>query len=237
MKGIRSCFIMAVLLLAMTWTAGAQETPQSWGVGGYVDYNLPIFGLRDWFSGGLQGGVVLTYVFRPRLAMELEAHYAKYRHGKLEDRPFVWPVDNQSHASPNASNSMRFRTFLANWLIPLGGNERGFGRGRTVPYFTVGAGFYDYANKISGLIFPGQRVKPLNENLLLEPVKDTRTALGVNLGFGAEIPAGKRMGVDLRGRYNFILGQIRPMTAWNLDEVFLLQLLDVSVRFKIHFSR
>jgi hypothetical protein len=41
--------------------------------------------------------------------------------------------------------------------------------------------------------------------------------------------------LDVRGRYHFILSELRPYDAWGLDKAFPLQMMDLSAGFKFYF--
>ena len=98
----------------------------------------------------------------------------------------------------------------------------------------LGAGFYAYQDRISGLIYPGQQGASLNPDLLIEPREDAHTSLGVNLGVGMAVVHG-HFGLDVRARYHLILGDLRPMEAWGLKSVFPMGMVDVRTAFKFYF--
>jgi opacity protein-like surface antigen len=216
----------------------SQETTGRWGVGTFVDYNRATFQLKDWYaSGRSQVGGVFTYVASSKVTVEVEYHRSRFDHGSLEKRTFTWTVDNKPYASPNAVSKMKLNSFLVNTLIHKG-SSRIVGSGNYSPYLTVGIGFYDYKTDVRGLIYPGQKTAPLNMGLLLEPFSDTQTALGANFGIGVEAFIFENIAVDLRGRYNVLLGELRPMEAWGLKgQTFPMQFWNLRAGVKFYFKR
>ena len=225
-----------VLLISASVTSG-QESAGRWGVGAFMDYNRAMFKLKDWYSDGRsQVGVVFAYVASPKVNLEVEYHRSRFDHGSLESRPFTWTVDNKPYTSPNAVSKMRINSFLVNASI-RGGKSQVHRSGSYSPYLTVGTGFYDYKTDVRGLIYPGQRTAPLNTGLLLEPFSDTQTALGANIGLGVEAFIFDNISVDLRGRYNVLLGELRPMEAWGLKgQTFPLQFWNLRAGIKFYFK-
>jgi opacity protein-like surface antigen len=86
---------------------------------------------------------------------------------------------------------------------------------------------------VSGLLWPGQKNALTQE---LESFTDQRYALGFNAGLGVEAFVIDNVAVDLRGRYNFVIGQLRPLEDWGLSETFPLQLLDIGAGIKFYFG-
>ena len=165
--------------------------------------------------------------------MEFEYHHAKLTEGKIEGRAFTWGVDKKKYLSPEAQSRLNLNGFLMNALVRL---REGSGSGvELAPYIAVGAGVYDYQDRISGLIYPGQKVAPLDPELLIEPRQDDHTALGANFGLGMTVIQG-HFGLDVRARYHMILGDLRPMEAWGLESVFPMGMVDVRTTFKIYFQ-
>ena len=75
------------------------------------------------------------------------------------------------------------------------------------------------------------------KSLLLEAFSDTRTALGVNVGFGVEGFIFDNISVDLRGRYNVLLGELRPMEAWGIEgQTFPMQFWNVRAGMRFYFK-
>ena len=230
--------VVVALLLSSTGVAYGQGEVGSWGVGAFLDYNRSLFKMKDWFADG-QGkvGVVFTYVVGPKVSVEVEYGRSRFTNGSLEERAFTWGVDGKDYLSPGAVSQMTLNNFLVNGIIRRTGAEV-LRQGSYASYVTVGAGFYDYATDVRNLIYPGQKTAPLDRGLKLEPFSDTRTALGVNAGLGVEGFVFNNMSVDLRLRYNVLLGELRPMEAWGINgQTFPMQFWNVRGGVRFYFSR
>ena len=77
----------------------------------------------------------------------------------------------------------------------------------------------------------------LDPGVHLEPFSDKRTTLGASIGLGLEAFILDNVSLDLRGRYNFVLGQLRPMETWGIDEGIWLQFFDIGTGLKFYFER
>ncbi len=236
-KGVLGCLTVALLLVSVGGVYG-QSASGSWGVGTFLDYNRSMFKLKDWYEDGRGTvGVVFTYVVGPKVSVEVEYHRSKFDNGSLEDRMFTWGPDGKDYASPDAVSKMQMNGFLVNGIIRGKGAEV-LRKGSYEPYLTVGAGFYDYSTDVSGLIYPGQKTAPIDPTLKLDAFSDTRTALGVNAGFGVEGFIFDNISVDLRARYNVFLGELRPMEAWGIEgQTFPMQYWNVRGGMRFYFSR
>ena len=228
-------FVVPVLLLATATAAFSQDVVGSWGVGAFVGYNRSMFKLDEWYQDGKTGvGGVFVYVVNPKTSVEVEYHRSRWSDGELEDLGFTWSVDGKSYKSPGARSEMRINSFLVNVLIRRSGIME---RQKYSPYVAFGTGFYDYTTDVRGLIFPGQKTAPLDQSLLLEAFSDTRTALGVNVGAGVEGFIFDNISVDLRGRYNVLLGELRPMEAWGIEgQTFPMQFWNVRAGMRFYFK-
>ena len=236
-NGVLVCMAAALLLLS-AGAVYAGDVGGSWGIGTFLDYNRSIFKLKDWYETGRgEVGVVFTYVMSQRTSVEMEFHRSKFDNGKLEDRPFTWPVDGKAYMSPNAVSEMRISSFLVNAVVRRGGMGI-LAKENYSTYVTVGAGFYDYRTDVSGLIFPGQREAPINKELVIDPFSDSRTALGANVGVGVEAFVFDNISLDVRARYNLLLGELRPMEAWDLDgQTFPMQFLNARGGIRFYFKK
>lgn len=224
------------LLVALSGPSAA-EVGGTWGVGIAANYEMPVFKLRKWFpSGGPQLGGTVLYVVNDTWTTEVELHWSKYASGDLEKRTFTWAVDGMEKLSPSSSSEMTWVSGVVNWIRHFDGGGSKLESGGGAPYFLVGGGFYHYANNISGLIFPFQNASPLDTSLILRPVSDVRTALGLNLGMGVEYFASETLAIDFRGQYNIVLGTVRPLEAWGLNEVFPFQKFNVGIRLKLYLE-
>jgi opacity protein-like surface antigen len=224
--------VLGVLALFLLMSAGQGYAQGRWGVGAFANYNVPTFGLGNWYSSAGQYGMNFAYVPTSNVTVEVEFHRSTFTHGSLETRTFTW-TDGKAYASPNAKSSMSFNSFLVNGLIRLSQHGEPFSASSYAPYIEVGGGFYHYRNNVSGLLWPGQTGALVTE---LEPFSDRRYALGFNAGFGVEAFVINNVSVDLRARYNFLIGQTRPMEDWGLKETLPLQLFDIGAGIKFYFS-
>jgi hypothetical protein len=236
-------------LLLVTGIGVAQEEIKGrWGVGGFFGYNKPMFKLGDRFKGDANKfGININYVPSAKANIEVEYHRAKFAHGALESRTFFWGPTKQNYKSPNASYTMKFNSILMNGLIYLR-------KGRTMtahsfsPYIAVGAGFYDYNASSVNVLYPAQTEKEAAAAgggkdaqgkqmpaVVMTPSQDTQTALSANLGFGMEAFITNSVALDVRARYNFVIGELRPFEDWKLQKVFPLQLFDLSTGLKFYF--
>ena len=223
-----------VLIVGMSVTV-AQENVAQWGTGILCDYNIPAFGFKNWYSGANQLGGRLIIVSSPNRALELEYQHVKFTDGAIVDKEFMWAADQNYYASPEASAEMTMNSVVVNAILYSGDNGLTFSAARYSPYLVIGGGFYRCENSVSGLIYPGQRTEPLDPNIKLAPYTDSRTALGANIGLGVEAFVTDNVAIDLRARYNFIVGEIRPMNAWGLDKVFPLQSFSMGAALKFYF--
>lgn len=232
-------FIVTVLLSLALIGSGAAvaEVNGTWSVGVTGQYDMPLFKLNQWFpSGGIDIGGTISRINNPTWTFELDARYAKYGSGELENRSFLWSVDLQEYNSSNASSEMTWFTVTANYIYHFNGGGEKLNTGGGAPYFVIGSGFYHYNNEISGLIYPGQS-GTLDTNLIQRPESDVRTALGVNAGVGVEYFASQNFAFDLRAQYHVIWGHVRPLEAWGLQEAFPFHKLNLGVRLKLYFPK
>ena len=78
----------------------------------------------------------------------------------------------------------------------------------------------------------GQTGTSIDNSILNLPYEDKLAALTFSLGGGVSIVGSEHFLVDLRLRYNAILGELRPLEDWGLEKSFPMQALDVAVGFK-----
>lgn len=198
------------------------------GIGVFGSLNVPVANFKTWYSASPKMGVSFNYVANSRIIPEIEYHYAKMQGGDLKNRTFVWPVDKQAHNSPEVTQKMTFNSLAANALFHFRSlEEKG-----VKPYLMGGIGYYGYSNRVSGLIFPGQSGKTFDPTVKLNPFKDEGAAMTFAMGAGVSIPASNRLLVDVRARYNFILGELRPLEEWGILKTFPIMALDLVVGFK-----
>ena len=226
-------FIAGLLMLLLVTPALAQDAGGTYGVGIFFDRNVPILGFDDRYPASQKLGVVLDYKLSDRTTLEFEYHHARLDDGKIEGKSFTWGIDKKKYQSPEADSEFNLNSFLINAVVRVGPVPEG--ETQLVPYVTIGGGFYDYQDKMSGLIYPGQKLEPLDQDQLLDPFVDDHTSLGVNLGVGTSVVQG-RFGLDVRARYHLILGELRPMEAWGLESIYPISMLDVRTTFKFYFQ-
>ena len=219
-----------ILLLALSPAtfAGAQEEGRR---GGFANLYSPLFNFRDMYSEGFKVGGVAYFLTSPARIVEVEYHYSKFSGGSLKDRTFRFK-DGVDYKSPQAQSDMTFNSLVVNWLFAL--KKGGFSGQENAAYVTVGAGFHDYHSKVSGLIFPEQGGATLDKTLELEAIDDTRTALGVNGGVGVQIFFSPKAALDLRVRYNVIIGELRPFLNWGVKKTHPFHLFDIGAGLKFY---
>ena len=236
MRYLRIASLACLILLVSVLPTDAQKTVGKWGMGTFMGYRMPVLGLRDWYSETGTLGLTFNYVVSAPVVVEIEYQYSKFAHGSLEGRAFTWAIDGEAYLSPNASSEMTFNSVVVNALI-YPGKGPALSRGGYLPYLTVGGGFYHYDSRVENLIYPHQTAEPLDQTLLLRSFGDKRTALGANIAIGLEAFVTDNLAVDLRAGYSFVIGELRPMEAWDLHKQFPLQLFDVRAGLRVYFGK
>ena len=237
----KAFFLLVAAVLLAPASLWGEDSAGNWSLGVNYGYHIPLQIFREWHDDNAKLTLNYAYITAANVAVEVEYQYASYSHGKLEGMTFVWPVDGKAYSSPEANSTLKFNTLAVNGLLYL---KRGGIRLATKawsPYLAVGAGFYRYNSSVSGLIYPGQKseIAPgagLDLGMHLEPFSDKRTGLGANIGLGLEAFVLDNVSLDLRGRYNFVLGQLRPMEAWGITEGIWLQFFEIGTGLKFYFE-
>jgi opacity protein-like surface antigen len=229
--------LIGVLALLLASDVQAQEG--KWGLGGFVNYNVPLKNLRDRYDNSVKYGSTLSYVSSQAVTVEIEYHYSKFDDGKLAAQSFVYPVDGNTYTSPNAKSELTFNSLAVNALVFVGeDNQSHVFKGKDYRYYlAVGGGFYRYKAVNENFVFPGQTTNPINMSLVMEPQIDERTTLAGNVGVGLEAFVTDNLSLDVRGRYNFVIGELRPMLFYGRDRTRPLQLFDLGVGLKLYFWR
>jgi opacity protein-like surface antigen len=244
----RKGYLVGVLAVAlMAWASAAQAAETHTGFGVFGNIEMPVLSLSKWYSQAPKFGATILHAPNENYTMEIEYHYAPYRNGKIEKKTFVWSVDQRSYGSPNAKAEMNVQSLLFNFLFRLGNKGRQFSGKGASPYIMVGAGFVGYKNKVSGLAYPFQTKAPFNTNAwpasetrngqaggLLEPDEERRVTIGTNFGLGVEKFVSAGMSIDLRVRYNFAIGRLKPRELWAIKETWPLQAADLGVALKFY---
>lgn len=227
-------WMMGLLLLGGPVLAHAQAKHR-WGLGTVGGLSLPVLGMGERFSGTGQYGITWQRGYSSRMTLEVEYHHAEFENGEETKRPFVWNFDKKEYLSPQAVSEMTFNNVLLNVLIAVGPQAPQKSR---IYYFAFGPGIYGYKTERRNFIFPGQTGPVLNQTLYLPPQIDKKAALGVHAGFGGQIFLGDSFALDLRGRYHFVLGDIRPMAAWGFDgSTMPLQMFEIGAGLKFYFGK
>lgn len=248
MKKLLKLAFLSLLLLPVGVSAQKKADvvgKVGFGVSGAL--NFPIFSLKDRFRSTQSYGMYLTYAKGPHTTMEVEYHRIRFDPGKLQESTFYWPEGNsntwQRYRSPLARNFMVVNTFTVNGLYHFVDRTSAGAEGvrqpiMAGPFLIYGAGFYQYNNSTSGLIFPGQadRGKGLDQTLLIDPFQDKDVAWGFNVGGGVEILMGKA-GLDVRGRYHLMIGELRPMNAFYMPRTYPIHFFDFGVSMKYYIGR
>jgi len=234
MKAMHVCSLWILLLLAAADSSPAGEVSGRWGVGAFANYNMPTLGFSEWYGGTSKFGMVFSYVPAPRVTVEMEFHRSEFTNGSPVTRTFVWDGgDKKSYASPNARSDMAFNSLVVNCLVRMAQRGEAFKGSSYAPYVAVGSGFYRYKHEVGGLLWPSQQNALTIE---LPAYADQRFALGFNAGVGVEAFVIDNVAIDLRGRYNFVIGQLRSLEDWGLKETFPLQTFDFGAGLKFYFS-
>jgi len=226
--------LLLILLAGLAGTVYGQDVSGRWGVSGFMDYNKPTQKFADWYSGTSKFGMAFAYVPAQKISVELEFHRAHYKNGAPETATFTWSVDKKAHLSPNATSDMKMNSLLVNGLIHLGKKGPDYKASSFSPYLAVGGGFYRYKHNVSGLLWPAQKDALV---LQLPAYTDQQYAFGATLGLGVEAFIIDNVAVDIRARYNFVVGQLRPLEDWGLKETFPLQTLDIGGGLKFYFGK
>lgn len=216
-------FIFLILVLAhadgerphdLTITAGAA---------------LPIMGLNDWYDPTTQFGIQAVFPRDESHQIIVEVHTIRFDHGAIEDRKFLWLVDYQMYKSPQAAAQMVWNDFIVKNRALLPERSVSFGGKRWTPFWSFGAGFYNYVHRVSGLVYPGQPRTPLDTDFVMNPVSDRRVAWGGNLGVGASTPIVGGYKASVTADYNAAIGYLRPFEDWGLNEVVPVQFLSINI--------
>lgn len=246
---------LAVALLAASASTAPAQVAGKWGFGGFIGYTNPLFTFGKRFNGGVdKWGLNASYVSSSRVTMEAEYHHAEMDNGALENKKFSWSpkaLTLKQYASEDLNPASEYSTTFNSVLISglwFFNADRTMGEGSFSPYIVVGGGFYDHKTIADNIVWPGQSpndalgagggLDSAGDQLpavVMNTQTDTRTAVTAALGFGLEAFLTPTIALDVRGRYHFILSELRPYDAWGLDKAFPLQMVDLSAGFKFYF--
>ena len=190
---------------------------------------LPLMGLNDWYNPTPQLGIQAVFPRDESHQIIVEVHTLRFDHGAIEDREFRWLVDYQLYKSPQAAAQMIWNDFIVKNRTLLPERSVSFGKKRWTPFWSFGAGFYNYVHRVSGLVYPGQPQTPLDTEFVMNPVSDRRVAWGGNLGAGAAVPLAGRFLALVTADYHVAIGYLRPFEDWGLSEVVPIQFLSINI--------
>ncbi|MSS72093.1 MAG: hypothetical protein EXS64_11460 [Candidatus Latescibacteria bacterium] len=238
--------VLAVALASWASVAQAAETSHT-GFGVFGNLEVPVLSLSKWYSQAPKFGATILHAPNENYTMEVEYHYAPFRNGKIEKKVFRWSVDSKDYQSPNAKSEMDVQSLLFNFLFRLGDKGKQFSGKGASPYILAGGGFVGYRHRVSGLFSPFQTRAPLNTNPwpasetrngqaggLLEPDTERRVTIGANFGVGVEKFVSSGVSLDLRVRYNFAIGNLKPRESWGIKEAWPMQAMDLGVALKFY---
>lgn len=241
MRSLRKGLVFTAGLVALC-VASEASAAGKWAVGGFVDYNSPQRGMKKRFSGVSKFSAAIDYVKSDLFTVAIEYNRADFKNGKLETLPFTWAVDNKKYTSPAGRSTMKLNTLAVNGIVYPGSSNQshGFKAKDYRWYVVIGGGYCDYKAENKNFIYPGQTggvTKTLNPATLMEPQMDKRVALTANVGAGVEAFISDSWAIDVRWRYNIIVGEIRPLLLWNLERIFPIQFMDIGAGMKFYFWR
>ena len=197
------------------------------GFSGGLGIGMPVGGLSNWYS--ITPKLTLTYYNNPNpdTRVLVETHFQKFTHGSIEDREFQWLIDYEFYSSPEAEANMSWNDFILKIQQKW---HRFDGLSSSIsPFFSYGFGLYNYAQKVSGLVYPGQSTTPLDQTFLLDTITDRRVAWGALAGVGGDIDLGDKITLIINLEYHATIGYLRAFEDWGLYEVFPIQFLSFDI--------
>ena len=230
-------FLVGVLLVLVSGDLFAQQS--RWGLGGFANYHVPLSNLRDRYDQAGKYGINVNYIASELVTVEVEYHYSKFDNGKLAAKSFVYPIDGLEYISPNASSTMTFNSVAVNALVFVGEENRqhGFRAKDYRHYIALGGGFFRYNAENSNLVWPAQTSDPIDLNTVMDPQIDKRTTIALTTGAGIEAFVTDNISLDVRGRLNFVVGELRPMLFYDLERARPLMFFDIGAGVKFYFWR
>ncbi|MBT3500726.1 MAG: hypothetical protein HOB40_06990 [Candidatus Marinimicrobia bacterium] len=221
------------MILSLPSLAKAKQSNNQ-SISFYTGTGIPIMGLNSWYNITPVMGIQYSYHINDDTELIYEFHYKKYNHGDIENRSFLWVVDYEYYKSDQASANMSWNDFIFKVRKHLKNKSTQLSGKRIIPSFSYGFGFYNYAHKVKGLIYPGQYIE-LDESFLMEPIIDRRVAWGGNLGLGATTSFNEKMDIRIGLSYHNALGYVRSFEDWELFEVVPLQFLTFELGIKYNY--
>lgn len=232
-------FLLGVLVALPSGELFADTHQNRWGIGGFVNYQVPLFSLRDRYDQTGKYGFNLNYVASNLVTVEVEYYYSKFNNGKLATTPFTYPIDSQDYISPNASSTMTYNSLCVNALVFVGEENQlhGFRAKDYRHYLALGGGFFRYNAENRNLVWPAQTSDEIDLGAVMDPQIDKRTTIALTAGAGLEAFVVDNISLDVRGRLNFVVGELRPMLFYGLERTRPLMSFDVGAGVKFYFWR
>ncbi len=232
------CSLMALAMLGV-WNGTAQAQEGRWGIGAFANYTIPITQMRERFDNSSKFGGTLNYVASQSTLIEVEYHYSKFDNGSPAKDTFIYAVDGSTQMSPEGVSEITFNSLVVNGLLFMGeeNSSHGFKAKDYRYYLAVGGGMYRYKSVNENLVYPRQSSAAIDLSVVMDPQIDQRYTFGGNFGAGVEGFVTDNLSIDLRGRYNFVVGELRPMLFYGFDRTRPIQVLDIGAQMKFYFWR
>ncbi len=267
---------------------GELHAQNSWGVGLVGGYDIPLSGLKNWYSSAALTGGKIIFNTSQNNELEIEYNYNVFLNSTMSERMFAAKSQiKYAFVDKDANNKPMFLTDANGNYIPYAEVDKqtypnakqtyadslysSSGSSRmtvhsitvnTIKYFdeinflksrlfiTGGFGFYFYKNEVDSLLYGGQPIYR-DKKVFMKPFEDSRVSLGFNIGGGIDFLVADNIAIDLRGKYNFIVGELRPIEAYKykgkgfkkdaediggLTKVFPIQYVTFSASVKYYFQ-
>jgi len=75
---------VALAVLVAASDVLAADGKDKWGLGGFLDLNVPLRAMKDRFSSAQKYGFNINYVMSQTATLEIEYHHSAFDNGKLE---------------------------------------------------------------------------------------------------------------------------------------------------------
>ena len=235
----RFAFLAVFALVAAGLADSALAQEGRWAVGGIADYNIPMHRLgKRWDATG-KFGATLSYVASQRTVIELEYTYSKFTNGKPASDPWFYAIEKKEYTHPNGRSEITWNNLIVNGLLFVGEENAAHGfKARDYRYYLlIGGGLYRYYAINSNLVYSRQTNNPIDRNIVLEDQIDQRYTIGANAGVGVEGFVTQNLVIDLRARYNFVVGELRNMLFYGLEKVRPIHMVDIGAQVKFYFWR
>ena len=239
MKVVRFAFLAVFALAAASLADSALAQEGRWAVGGIADYNIPMHRLGERWGATGKFGATLSYVASQRTVVEIEYNYSKFTDGKPAADLWVYPIDEQEYPHPNGKSEITWNNLIVNGLLFVGEENatHGFKAKDYRYYVLVGGGLYRYYAINSNLVYSRQTNDPIDLDFVMEDQIDQRYTIGANAGVGVEGFVTQNLAIDLRARYNFVVGELRNMLFYGLEKVRPIHMVDIGAQMKFYFWR